>query len=111
MPLLTIFREPFVNGLRQNIASNLERYKRDDRWITEVGTRSIRDLETRVELETLTLDEPDATNLKDLENTIRVHKALKHLTPLQARDPRIWTRLIHVDGWKYMRKRWPVERF
>jgi hypothetical protein len=59
----------------------------------------------------LALDEPDEDNLKDLENAIRVHKALQQLTPLQARDPRVWTRFAHVDCWKYMRMRWPVERW
>ncbi len=59
----------------------------------------------------ISLDEPDGENLKDLENAIRVHKALQQLTPLQARDPRVWTRLAHVDCWRYMRERWPVERW
>jgi len=30
--------------------------------------------------------------------------------PLQARDPRLWTRLSHVEFWPYMRSRWPVEK-
>jgi len=58
----------------------------------------------------LDLIEPTDGDLKDTENAIRVHKALPHLTPLQARDPRLWTRLAHVELWPYMRKRWPVER-
>lgn len=41
---------------------------------------------------------------------IRFHRALRHLTPLQARDPRIWTRLAHMEFWPYMRLRWPVEK-
>ncbi len=32
------------------------------------------------------------------------------LSPLQARDPRLWTRLSHIECWAYMRKRWPVEK-
>jgi len=77
-----------------------------------LGSRGSRDLETKFELKaSLDLDEPEDRNLKDLENAIRVHKALRHLTPLQARDPRLWTRFTHVVFWSYMRKRWPVERF
>jgi hypothetical protein len=69
-------------------------------------------LETRVQLNSaLDLDEPQDGNLKDLENSIRIHKALRQLTPLQARDPRVWTRIVHLDAWTYMRKRWPLERF
>jgi len=112
MPFLTVFRGSFVTSLRGNISANLDKYRRNDKWIGEIGHKSIRDLETRIELKgPLELDEPDNDNLKDLENAIRVHKLLQNLTPLQARDPRLWTRLAHGDGWNYMRKRWPIERF
>jgi hypothetical protein len=59
----------------------------------------------------LDLLDPDGDDLKDVENSIRLHKALNMLTPLQARDPRLWTRLVHVEFWPYMRKRWNIERF
>lgn len=112
MPFLAVFRNAFVNTLRNNISANLAKYRQDDKWVLELGTKSTRDLETRIELKTaLSLDEPDEGNLKDLENAIRVHKVLRQLTPLQARDPRLWTRLVHVECWQYMRKRWPLERF
>jgi hypothetical protein len=112
MPFLTIFRQTFVDGLKSSVPSNLGNYRREDKWATQLGTKTSREIETRVEMKSaLTLDEPDGENLKDLENAIRVHKALQQLTPLQARDPRVWTRLAHVDCWKYMRGRWPVERW
>lgn len=112
MPFLTIFKQSFVNVLRANIPANLHNYQDDERWVLHVDTRSSRDLETRVELKSaLQFDEPDKDNLKDLENAIRLHKSLQHLTPLQARDPRLWTRMAHVDAWAYMRQRWPLERF
>ncbi|MGO9275000.1 MAG: DUF6339 family protein [Terriglobia bacterium] len=112
MPLLTIFRESFTNSLRANVPSNLSKYGRDDCWVTEIGTRSSREIETRVELNSsLALDGPEGGDLRDLENAMRLHRALRHLTPLQARDPRLWTRIAHVEAWSYMRKRWPIERF
>jgi len=112
MPFLTVYRKVFVGSLRANIDANLDKYRRNDRWVNELGTKAARDLDTRIDLKgSLELDEPDADNLKDLENAIRVHKLLQGLTPLQARDPRLWTRLTHVEGWSYMRKRWPIERF
>jgi hypothetical protein len=58
----------------------------------------------------LALYEPKNDNLMDIENAILLHRVLSHLTPLQARDPRLWTHLTHVECWQYMRKRWPVER-
>jgi Family of unknown function (DUF6339) len=112
MPYLTVFRNTFVRTLLSNIGSNLDKYRRNDKWVLELGSQSTRDLQTRIEVKLpLLLDEPDDDNLKDLENAIRIHKALSELTPLQARDPRLWTRLAHVDCWQYMRKRWPLERF
>jgi hypothetical protein len=112
MPSLTIFRNAFVGALRANIPTNLDRYRRNDKWVAEIGQSSARDLQTRIEIKTaVDLDDPVKDNLKDLENAIRVHKLLHKLTPLQARDPRLWTRLAHVDCWQYMRKRWPLERF
>lgn len=112
MPFLTVFRSAFVNGLRSNIPANLSRYRQSDKWALEMASRSTRDLETRIEIKSaLALEQPEGESLKDLENAIRIHKLLRQLTPLQARDPRLWTRLAHVECWDYMRKRWPVERF
>lgn len=111
MSYLTIFKSSFVANLRTNIAANLGKYYRDDPWVLEQGSKSTRDLETRVELaSSLSLVPPDGDDLRDLENSVRVHKALKELTPLQARDPRVWTRLSHVEAWSYMRFRWNLER-
>jgi hypothetical protein len=108
---LTIFKETFVNSLRGSVKSNLPKYGEDTSWAAELGVKSQRELETSVELKTpLELLEPTDGDLKDTENAIRVHGALPHLTPLQARDPRLWTRLTHVEGWSYMRKRWAVEK-
>ena len=83
MPFLTIFKSAFVTQLTAAILANLPKYLGNDRWVQEIGTRSSRDIDTRVEMKTpLALEEPDRDNLKDLENAILVHKALKHLTPL-----------------------------
>jgi hypothetical protein len=109
---VTIFRSAFALTLRTNVPSNLQKYERNDAWAASVGNRISREFETKFEMRNrLELDEPDNGNHKDLENAIRIHKAFRQLTPLQARDPRLWTRLGHVDLWAYMRKRWPVERF
>jgi hypothetical protein len=108
---LTIFKETFVNSLRGSVRPNLAKYGEDNSWVSDIGVKSQRELETAVELKgPLEFLQPMDGDLKDIENAIRVHKALPHLTPLQARDPRLWTRLTHVEGWHYMRKRWPVER-
>ncbi|MFA4987896.1 MAG: DUF6339 family protein [Candidatus Brocadiia bacterium] len=111
MSSLTIFKSTFVNALRSSISANLDKYLRDDVWVSEMSTRSSREMQTSVEIsEPLCLDFPGDGDHKDTENAIRFHKALRHLTPLQARDPRLWTRLAHVELWPYMRQRWNAER-
>jgi len=111
MSLLTIFKGTFVNALRSSIPPNLEKYLRDDVWVSESSTRSNREMETNVEVaEPLCLEFPTNGDHKDTENAIHFHKALRHLTPLQARDPRLWTRLSHVELWPYMRLRWDAAK-
>jgi hypothetical protein len=108
---MTVFKEAFVNSLRGSVAANLERYADASSWVHEVSLSRQRDLRTSLELRSpLELLEPSDGELKDVENAIRVHKALPPLTPVQARDPRLWTRLTHVEAWSYMRKRWPIEK-
>jgi hypothetical protein len=112
MPSLIVFRNAFLSGLQHSVVANLQKYHQNNIWAQDLATRSSRDLDTRIEIKpNLILDEPDENNLKDLENAIRVHKALRQLTPLQARDPRLWSHLAHIECWQYMRGRWPVERF
>jgi hypothetical protein len=111
MSSLTIFKSTLANALRSSISMNLDNYLRDDVWVSEVSTKSNRDMQTGVEItEPLYLAFPENGNLKDIENAIRFHKTLRHLTPLQARDARLWTRLAHMEFWDYMRLRWPVEK-
>ncbi len=111
MSSLMIFRSTLVNALFSSIPMNLEQYLRNDMWISEASTKTNRDMPTGVELLQLPpLDFPEDSNLKDTENAIRFHKAFRHLTLLQARDPRLWTRLTHVEYWPYMRLRWPIEK-
>ncbi|VTT98816.1 Uncharacterized protein OS=Bacillus weihenstephanensis (strain KBAB4) GN=BcerKBAB4_0823 PE=4 SV=1 [Gemmataceae bacterium] len=110
MPL-DLFRMHHVRHLRGNVAQNLARYAERKQWAgkpTGGGTvRLASTLEPAVPLE---LELPDGDDLKDLENTKIVHGAFPDLTPLQARDPRLWTRLTHMECWAYMRKRWDVSR-
>ncbi len=111
MSHLVIFKSSFVHGLRSSVKPNLAKYGYDKSWTHEIGPRAAREMQTGVEINgTLTLANPKDGNLMDIENAIRVHGALRHLTPLQARDPRLWTHLTHVECWEYMHKRWPVEK-
>ena len=111
MSSLVIFKSTLVNALRSSVRMNLKKHLQNAVWVAEVSTKSAREMQTGVEIsEPLYLDFPENGNLKDTVNAIRFHKALRHLTPLQARDPRMWTRMAHVDFWQYMRLRWRVEK-
>jgi hypothetical protein len=111
MSSIAIFKISLVNALRSSIRVNLDKYLRDESWVAEVSTKSARDMQTAVELaEPICLEFPENGNLKDTENAIRFHKALRHLTLLQASNPRLWTRMSHVDFWQYMRLRWPADK-
>jgi hypothetical protein len=113
MPNITIFKSTFVESLRIDIPKNLERYLDDSLWVTSLGGPSFQDIPTSLGLREPLLDlaEPEASDHKDIDNAIRLHKAMPEFTRLQARDPRLWTRLAHIDLWPYMRKRWPIEKY
>ena len=108
---LDLFRDNYVIHLRANVGANLVRYAERRPWADKPSSagpsRQPCALEPAVPL---SLALPAGGDLKDLENAKLVHRAFPHLTPLQARDPRLWTRLTHIECWSYMRKRWNVER-
>jgi len=112
---LVIFTDAFVTSLRIAIGLNLPKYQKDDAWAGYLLDAKAKDLITPLSLRqpislTLPLDD-ERRGSEDGANAIRLHQALPKLTPLQARDPRLWTRLTHIDLWAYMRKRWPIERW
>lgn len=105
MPL-TIFPHAYVRKLRDDLGANLAKYGDRKVWAARAPGMKV-DLSTRVEpAGPLDLELPDGDDLKDFKNAVRVFEALPALTPRQARDPRLWTRLAHVECWAYMRKRW-----
>ncbi len=107
-----IMREYEVEKLFSAIGSNESKYRSNKVWLTDLAkSKSIFIKTNVVPMEPLELLLPEAGALRDIENSIRLHKALRNLTPVQARDPRLWTRLTHVEFWPYMRTRWDVDRF
>ncbi len=52
---------------------------------------------------------PDLKSKYDLENSIRLYENLSGMNPTIASDVRLWTYLVHVRFWKYMRNRWNLE--
>lgn len=111
MPTLYALNRAFVRRLQDSLAVNLDRYTDPDSWLADYAGQIQWEFPTPCELAgSLDLLLPEKGIHRDLENAIRIHKALPKLSPLQARDPRLWTRLTHVELWSYMRARWPAER-
>lgn len=102
----------FVSRLLDSLPDNVTRYTEDESWVEEWAGDTAWDFATPCEFAVpLELILPEGQNFFDLENSIRMHKALPNLTPVQAQDPRLWTRLTHVDLWDYMQARWPGDKY
>jgi len=113
MTEIKAFSNSATSELLQKIEENFEQYKQDESWaVAAVKSMQHGIISTRLKpskkLELLP-DPPKQKGHYDLDNSIRMHQSLPDLTPVQARDPRLWTYLAHVTFWDYMRNRWAVE--
>lgn len=113
MPKASFLREAQLERLRQNIAPNAKRYSAAEPWLSDYFGADAWYLQSSIDM-------PDGTDLKppvsrpellDLANTRTLYTALRHLSPIQAADERLWVYLSHVTYWDYMRKRWAVEQY
>lgn len=106
-------REAQLERLRQNVKPNAARYSEKQSWLADYFGAESWCLQSSIDLpDSLVLKVPTSkTELFDLENTKRLYRALRHLTPIQASDERLWAYLCHVTYWDYMRQRWPAEQY
>ena len=113
MNKLSFLKQNSVERLLANIVPNQDRYAEDAPWLASYFSGANWSLESNIALaESIKLQIPESKlDLLDLENTRAVYSALKHMTPVQAADPRLWAYMTHVTHWDYMRKRWPVEQY
>lgn len=115
MPEITIFPDIFLQNLQGRIGPNRKRYSESASWIEEFANGSKFEIQSRFSphldpdtpISSILVNSDAAT--ADLENSIRLHEAFSGLSPIAARDPRLWVRLAHVEFWAYMRTRWPLE--
>ncbi len=115
MKTLRFLTQSSFDRLQTNITSNHHRYTEESSWLSAYFSGN----SWSVESNTLQAEQfcllPPGSKLdfsdSDLENTKILYSALRHLSPLQASDPRLWTYLTHVTYWDYMRKRWPIEQY
>jgi hypothetical protein len=106
------FRQAHLDQLKASVQSNLSRYKDEESWIAGFFEGPSWEVESQVVLpEPVELLLPESNNHHDLENTKRLHGAMRSLRISQATDERLWAHLSHVDYWAYMRARWPAESY
>ena len=111
---LHYLKEDAVIQLRENMLNNIHNYQNTDSWIDSYLTEELDSdqwyLESRISYKKANLIIPKGSNREasktDAENSKRIHRSMKNLTPAQAIDPRIWTYLTHNVYQEYMSARW-----
>jgi hypothetical protein len=113
MTKLKFLKLSSLDRLRSNIAANQKRYMQDEPFLNDYFAGASWYVESNILIpDKIELQIPESkTELLDLENTRIIYSALKHLTPLQAADHRLWGYFTHVSHWQYMRERWPAEQY
>ena len=102
-----------VAELKTTARSDLARYSASKPFLEQFfkGTGGYL-VDSRVEVPALpTLKLPSGDKDYDLDNAVKLHIALRDLTPAQAADERVWTWLAHGPYWDYMRARWPTDEW
>lgn len=92
--------------LRMKIEPNIERYANGD--FAEFSDLQEWNKETRFSIDLQLLASLDTGSGSEVEisNSLLIWNGLSDLTPVAAREPRIWTRLSHVECLDFSRARW-----
>lgn len=94
-----------VADLETNLKNNIDKY-----LTANIDIDSNNFLESNIDFTNFNLLDKEPGNLNDFENSKRLYKALKNLTPVQASDERIWVGLTHrKEGLKYVLNRWSID--
>ena len=112
--MIKFMKNDALDMLKGDIKNNIDKYQLDDCWIDDYFKsknfeKYYFDIGFNVDnfkLPELTLGDSST----DSENARKLYTSLKFLSPVQASDLRLWAYLEHKIYWKYMRKRWPVDK-
>jgi hypothetical protein len=94
---------PIEDGLVSDIGVNLSRYR--GVGFADLALRSDWQIECKYEYNPEPLAEVDATK-SEYDNSLLVWQALSTMPISLACEGRIWTRLSHVECFKYAKERW-----
>ena len=108
MNKLFYISEKVINQLEGNIVDNMSAYEGDGfadsaeelAWQIPLDDGKQYDLSA---LDALSTGEGSAS---EIENSLAVWRAMANLSPMLASEPRIWTRLSHVECFQYTKERW-----
>jgi len=101
-------RQNALDELYQSVPKNLDRYRTGDFKYLTSDPAFYREVDI-VAPKAVSLKE-SASAKKDSKNALRLWKKYSHLTPVDARDTRIWTLLSHGEFLKYARARYPIPK-
>ena len=103
---LKYLSERHEKTLRRDIPGNTKNYNRQEyEFFEEASVYKEYGKESAIEIDEL----PPLAHggpETDYENSRVLHNSLKHLTPVQASSPGLWTYMTHGPYLTYMRKRW-----
>ncbi len=103
-----IFTDEAYKGFVKGIADNLNRYTKRQPWLSDRPVYAKHFVKSTIIVQKKPkLLLPSGDSFYDFENAVEIHGCYQ-LTPVQASDPRLWARLVHVEAWDYMQLRWPV---
>ncbi|CAE6689387.1 hypothetical protein R70006_00267 [Paraburkholderia domus] len=109
---LRYIKQTNLDQLKASLDAVAPRFANDSPWLDEFFAGQVWSLESQVSIANeIVLTDPEPGNHHDLENSKKIHEALKALNISQATDERLWAYLGLVNFWGYMRKRWPMERY
>ena len=108
--MITYLREDALDKLKKTINDKLDKYRSDTPWIGK--TMGSAKWSATMELDGIELPNlsVSANPGSDVDNIIKLHKAMKNLPLRIAADERFWCYQTHFTYWKYMRARWPVDK-
>jgi len=106
--------DSLLASLRRGVETNLNTYLEEETpWLNAYAkeNRLPRPVATEIEFGyfPLLLDE-EGKPLDDLSASKRIFDCFGMLTPVQARDERMWTWLTHTHGYCYTRARWKINK-
>lgn len=84
--------------LRTNYDTYKEHYHtRNDEWFDKYFGQEGRVLESKIDFDKPEMNMEDDYNISDAENVKILYESLKHLTPNQATQERVWAGLSHLQ--------------